>query len=40
MDKSFLSRQLKNYLRTYDHSQKTVTGKGDDYTTGCLLDYS
>ena len=19
---------------------KTATGKGDDYTTGCLLDYS
>ena len=29
----------KNDLRTYDHIRKTVTGEGDDYTTGCFLDY-
>ena len=23
----------------YDDIRKTATGKGDDYTTGCLLDY-
>ena len=23
----------------YDEIKKTATGKGDDYTTGCLLDY-
>ena len=26
-------------LRTYDNIQKIATGQGDDYTTGCLLDY-
>ena len=25
---------------TYDVIQKTTTGQGDDYTTGCLLDYN
>ena len=24
---------------TYDRIQKNATGQGDDYTTGCLLDY-
>ena len=26
-------------LRTYDNSQKFTIVRGDDYTTGCLLDY-
>ena len=26
--------------RTYDKIQKIATGQGDDYTTGCLLDYN
>ena len=25
---------------TYDVIQKITTGQGDDYTTGCLLDYN
>ena len=25
--------------KTYESIRKIVTGKGDDYTTGCLLDY-
>ena len=28
-----------NYLRTYDNIRKIATGQGDNYTTGCLLDY-
>ena len=27
-------------MRTYDYIQKIATGHGDDYTTGCLLDYN
>ena len=27
-------------MRTYDNIRKIATGQGDDYTTGCLLDYS
>ena len=25
--------------KTYENMRKNATGKGDDYTTGCLLDY-
>ena len=24
---------------TYENIKKVATGQGDDYTTGCLLDY-
>ena len=27
-------------IKTYDNIRKITTGQGDDYTTGCLLDYS
>ena len=26
-------------MKTYDNIRKIATGQGDDYTTGCLLDY-
>ena len=26
-------------IRTYDNIWKIATSQGDDYTTGCLLDY-
>ena len=26
-------------IKTYENIIKTATGKGDDYTTGCVLDY-
>ena len=26
-------------MRTCDNVRNTLTGHGDDYTTGCLLDY-
>ena len=25
--------------KTYENIRRIATGKGDDYTTGCLLDY-
>ena len=25
--------------KTYENIREIATGKGDDYTTGCLLDY-
>ena len=32
--------QPKNSMtRTYENIRKIATGQGDDYTTGCLLDY-
>ena len=39
MEKTFLSNHLKNKKITYDNIRKIATGYGDDYTTGCLLDY-
>ena len=30
---------IKNNKRTYENIRKIATGEGDDYTTGCLLDY-
>ena len=36
---NFFEQPIKNNLRTYDNIRKTATGKGDNYTTGCLLDY-
>ena len=32
--------QLINSMnKTYENIRKIAIGKGDDYTTGCLLDY-
>ena len=31
---------VKSDIRTYDSIRKIATGQGDDYTTGCLLDYN
>ena len=31
---------IKNNKVTYESIRKIATGQGDDYTTGCLLDYS
>ena len=38
--RNFLDQPIKNDLKTYDNIKKIVTGQGDDYTTGWLLDYS
>ena len=38
--KNFFDQPVKNNLRTYDNIRKNATGQGDDYNTGCLLDYN
>ena len=38
--KHFFDQPIRNNLRIYDIIQKIATGQGDDYTTGCLLDYN
>ena len=38
--KNFFDHPVKNNLITYENIRKIPTGQGDDYTTGCLLDYS
>ena len=30
---------IKNDLKTYENIRKISADQGDDYTTGCLLDY-
>ena len=37
--RNYLDQRVKNDLRTYDNIRKSSIGQGDDYTTGCLLDY-
>ena len=39
-ERSLFDQPLKNNLITYHNIQKIVTGQGDGYTTGCLLDYN
>ena len=37
--RNFFDQPIKNNLKTYDNIRKIATGQGDNYTTGCLLDY-
>ena len=34
------NQPVKSNLKIYDNIRKIATSQGDDYTTGCLLDYS
>ena len=36
----FFDQPIKNDKVTYENIRKIATGQGDDYTTGCLLDYT
>ena len=36
--KNFYDQPISDQIRKYDEVRKIATGKGDDYTTGCLLD--
>ena len=36
---NFFDQPVKNNKVTYENIRKIATGHGDDYTTGCLLDY-
>ena len=38
--KNFFDQPVKNDKVTYENIRKITTGQGDDYTTGCLLDYT
>ena len=38
--KNLFDQPIKNNLKTYENIRKITTGQGDDYTTGCLLDYN
>ena len=38
--KNFFDQPINSDLKTYENIRKIATGQGDDYTTGCLLQYS
>ena len=37
--RNFFDQPIKNDSKPYDNIRKIATGQGEDYTTGCLLDY-
>ena len=37
--RNFFDQPRNSMSKTYEDIRKIATGKGDDYTTGCLLDY-
>ena len=37
--RNFYGQPINDQLKKYDNIRKIATGKGDDYTTGCLIDY-
>ena len=37
--RSFYDQPINDQIKKYDEIKKIATEKGDDYTTGCLLDY-
>ena len=38
--RNFFDQPRNNDIKTYDNNRKIAAGQGDDYTTGCLLDYT
>ena len=38
--KNFFDQPVKSDMRTYHNIRKIATAQGDDYKTGCLLDYN
>ena len=38
--KNFFDQPINSELKTYENIRKIATGKGNNYTTSCLLDYS
>ena len=36
----FHDQPINDLIKQYDEVRKVSTGQGDDYTTGCLLDFA
>ena len=36
----FFDQPINSIIKTQENIRKIATAQGDDYTTGCLLDYS
>ena len=39
-DKNFFDQPINSMTKAYENIRKIATGQVDDYTTGCLLDFS
>ena len=37
--RNFFNQPIQNDLKIYDDIRKIATGQGDDYRTGCSLDF-
>ena len=40
MKETFFDQSINSMTKTYENIREITTDKRDDYTTGCLLDYS
>ena len=38
--RNFYDQPINDLIKQYDEVRKVSTGQGDDYTTGCLLNYA
>ena len=38
--RNFYDQPINDSIKQYDEIRKISTGQGDDYTTGCLLDFA
>ena len=38
--RNFYDQSINESIKQYDEVRKISTGQGDDYTTGCLLDFA
>ena len=38
--RNFYDQPINDLIKQYDEVRKVSTGQGDDYTTGCLLDFA
>ena len=38
--RNFYDQPINDLIKQYDEIRKISTGQGDDYTTGCLLDFA
>ena len=37
--RNFYNQPINDFIKQFDEVRKVSTGQGDDYTTGCLLDF-
>ena len=37
--RNFFDQPISSMTKTYENIRKIAIGQGDDYATGCLLDY-